>query len=113
VSDRFTLEHRSGEQARVSGRIDVENVAQALAAGEPLAAQSGRLEINLKDLRSADSVTLAVLLAWSARARRNGGELVYRDVSPQLRSIAHLSDAENLLGIESRDTARSVRLLAV
>ena len=45
------------------------------------------------------------IYAWSARARRNGGELVYRDVSPRLRSIAHLSDAEGLLGIESRDAA--------
>ena len=105
MSDRFTLERRTGEQARVSGRIDVGNAAQALAAGEPLAAASGRLEINLEDLQSADSITLAVLLAWSARARRNGVELVYRDASPRLRSIAHLSDAEDLLGIESRDAA--------
>ena len=105
MSDRFTLERRKGEPARVSGRIDVGNAAQALAAGEPLAAASGRLEINLGDLQSADSVTLAVLLAWSARARRNGVELVYRDASPRLRSIAHLSDAEDLLGIESRDAA--------
>ena len=105
MSDRFTLERRTGEQPRVSGRIDVGNAAQALAAGEPLAAASGRLEINLGDLQSADSVTLAVLLAWSARARRNGVELVYRDASPRLRSIAHLSDAEDLLGIESRDAA--------
>ena len=35
MSDRFTLERRTGEQARVSGRIDVGNAAQALAAGEP------------------------------------------------------------------------------
>ena len=105
MSDRFTLEHRSGEQARVGGRIDVGNAAQALAAGERLSAAATRLEINLEDLQSADSVTLAVLLAWSSRARRNGGELVYRDVSPRLRSIAHLSDAEGLLGIESRDAA--------
>lgn len=105
MSDRFTLEHRSGEMARVRGRIDVDNAARALAAGEPLSAARGRLEIDLKDLQSADSVTLAVLLAWSARARRNGGELVYCHISPRLRSIAHLSDAEGLLGIETRDAA--------
>lgn len=103
MSERFTLEHRSDTQARVCGRIDVDNAARALAAGEPLSVARGCLEIDLKDLQSADSVTLAVLLAWSARARRSGGELVYRDVSPRLRSIAHLSDAEGLLGIESRD----------
>ncbi|HMM67445.1 MAG TPA: STAS domain-containing protein [Dokdonella sp.] len=101
MSAPLVVERGPDDSIAVAGRIDVSNAASALAAGDPLSAVTARTDVDLKGLESADSVTLAVLLAWSARARHNGGALVFRDVSPRLRSIAHLSDAEDLLGIGS------------
>lgn len=98
---RLKVERRPDASVAVAGRIDVRNAASSLAAGASMAGATARTEVDLKELESADSVTLAVLLAWSARARHNGGALVYRHVSPHLRSIAHLSHAEALLGIGS------------
>ena len=43
--------------------------------------------------------TLAVLLAWTARARRAGAALRFAGVPDDLRALAHLCDAEPLLGI--------------
>ena len=95
----FALERQDDAGFRVAGRIEVGNAAQAMAAGAALIRAGGPVEVDLKDLRSADSVTLAVLLEWSARARRQGGSLLFRNVPQRVRSIAHLSDAESLLGL--------------
>ena len=87
---------------RVAGRITVDNAAGALEQYRELGAagESGRVDV--ADLHSADSVTLAVLLAWAARARRNGGGgLAFVHASSRLRAIAHLSDAEALLGLDT------------
>ena len=70
-----------------------------MAAGAALAEVHNPVEVDLKGLHSADSVTLAVLLDWMARARRQEGDLLFRNVPKRLRSIAHLSDAEDLLGL--------------
>lgn len=99
MSTALAVERRPDASVAVAGRIDVDNASAALLAGAPLSAATARTVVDIGALESADSVTLAVLLAWSARARHHGGELVYREVSPRLRSIAHLSDAEDLLGI--------------
>ncbi|MFZ1837923.1 MAG: STAS domain-containing protein, partial [Dokdonella sp.] len=61
----------------------------------------GRVDrVDVAELHSADSVTLAVLLAWAAHARRNGGSLAFLHASSRLRAIAHLGDAEALLGLD-------------
>lgn len=85
---------------RVAGRINVDNAGAALDQGKALlvAGQVGRVDV--AELHSADSVTLAVLLAWAAHARRNGGSLAFLHASSRLRAIAHLSDAEALLGLD-------------
>jgi len=95
----FALERQDDAGFRVAGRIEVGNAAQAMAAGTALLGAGRPVEVDLKDLRSADSVTLAVLLEWSARARQRGGGLLFRNVPQRVCSIAHLSDAEGLLGL--------------
>lgn len=94
---------RSPGGARVAGRISVDNANTALAQGRALgvAGQAGKVDV--AELRSADSVTLAVLLAWAAQAQRSGGSLVFMHASSRLRAIAHLSDAESLLGLDAVD----------
>ncbi|HOX70502.1 MAG: STAS domain-containing protein [Dokdonella sp.] len=100
----FEVDFNAG-RGTVAGRIDVTNAGQALADGAKFSIAATRIEIDLQDLESADSVTLAVLLAWASAARRKGGELVYRGIPARLRAIAHLSGAESLLGIDARAIA--------
>lgn len=102
MSPAFSMQMTSATSARLVGRIDVANAAQALAAGKQIPA-NGNFEVDLEHLESADSVTLAVLLAWSAAASRSNGRLVYRGMSDRLLAIARLGDATDMLGMN--DTA--------
>ncbi len=86
---------------RVAGRINVDNAAAALVRGSELGIGDRIGLVDVAGLKSADSVTLAVLLAWAAQARRNGGGLAFVHASSRLRAIAHLSDAEALLGLDA------------
>lgn len=105
MSTPLALELDAAGNGRVAGRIDVTNAARVLADGARFSKAGTRIEIDLKDLESADSVTLAVLLAWAAAARRNGGDIVYRRIPQRLLAIAHLGDAEPLLGIAPSQAA--------
>lgn len=86
---------------RVAGRINVDNAAAALAQGKKLGVDGKSGLVDVAELHSADSVTLAVLLAWAARAQHNGGHLAFVHASSRLRAIAHLSDAEDLLCLDA------------
>lgn len=98
MSERFAISRTSAERVRVSGRIDVRNVADALGRSRDVAVSGAQIEVDLAALESADSVTLSVLLAWAARAAQQGGSLIFTQIPPRLMSIAHLSKAETLLG---------------
>jgi phospholipid transport system transporter-binding protein len=101
VNTPLTIEMATPSTGRVTGKIDVDNAASALSSGADLFAAGKSITADLSTLESADSVTLAVLLAWASRARRAGGALSFKGASSRLRSIAHLSDAESLLGFDS------------
>jgi phospholipid transport system transporter-binding protein len=96
-----------GEDAsmRVAGRRGFSEATAALArSGELLEANgaaAGRqdLKVDIAGLEGVDSATLAVLLAWSARARARGITLGFTGVPAGLRALARLCDAERLLGI--------------
>ena len=83
---------------RVSGVISYANAADALAR-LPAPRGQGAMDLDLSGLQHADSATLAVLIAWAARARKRGGELHLRNAPQALRNLAHLSDLESLLGL--------------
>lgn len=87
-----------GDCLHVSGRIDVDNAASALARGRESLAKGSLQRIDVTRLESADSVTLAVLLAWAAPSHARGAAIGYVGMSARLQSLAHLSDADVLLG---------------
>lgn len=101
MSTALIVEKSPSGGARVAGRINVDNAAAALAQGKELGVGGKSGLVDVADLQSADSVTLSVLLAWAAQARRNGGQLAFVNASSRLRAIAHLSDAEDLLGLDA------------
>jgi phospholipid transport system transporter-binding protein len=94
------IERLDAGHARVEGRLGFAEAAAALARGSELyGAGGGDLSVDLAGLDGVDSATLAVLLAWVARARRAGVALHFAAVPDDLRALAHLCDAEPLLGI--------------
>ena len=97
MTARFTITRATPGRLHARGRIDVGNAATVLDHCRDLA-PGGVTTVDLGALDSADSVTLAVLLAWAARVSESGGRLDFVAVPARLRALAHLSDAEPLLG---------------
>lgn len=95
----FNVESDTMGTLRVSGSITFANATRALAQ-MPVAPNSGAaLDLDLSALKHADSATLAVLIAWSAAARRAGAALCYRRAPVALRNLARLCDVDALLGL--------------
>jgi phospholipid transport system transporter-binding protein len=94
----FSLESDAPGALRLRGAISFANAAQALLQGLPAAQRGATLD--LAALESADSATLAVLIAWSAAARRGGATLRYRDAPQGLSNLARLCDVDGLLGLQ-------------
>lgn len=82
----------------VRGAITFDNAADALRAA-PRMPRDGKLDVDLSALTDADSVGLAVLIAWAAQARALGTNLRYLGAPQALRNLAHLSDVDSLLGL--------------
>jgi phospholipid transport system transporter-binding protein len=95
----YSLETDSLGTLRLRGAISFANAAQALAAPPQAPRQGAALELDLAALESADSATLAVLIAWSAQARRRGATLRYHRVPQGLRNLARLTEVDGLLGL--------------
>ena len=96
------IERLPDGRMRVSGGLGFEQAGAALASGRLLYEDgSGDVEVDLAGLRQVDSATLAVLLAWTARASRAGVALRFTGVPTSLLALARLCDAAPLLGIEA------------
>jgi phospholipid transport system transporter-binding protein len=89
----------TGAVLRATGAISFGNAGRALTQmpQEPRAGTT--LDLDLAALENADSATLAVLIAWSASARRHGANLRYRGAPPALRRLARLCEVDGLLGL--------------
>lgn len=105
MSASFAIQRTGPCRARVTGSIDVENAADVFEQGLLLSADEPGLDVDVSDLSTADSVTLAVLLAWAGRARKQGCDVHYSGISGKLRALAQLSDVEFLLEAASEHPA--------
>ena len=98
-----TIERLAADRMRVSGELGFEQAGVALARGRLLYMDAaGQVEVDLAGLSDVDSATLAVLLAWSARAAQAGVALRYTAAPASLLALARLCDAAPLLGIETQ-----------
>ncbi|HLU62542.1 MAG TPA: STAS domain-containing protein [Gammaproteobacteria bacterium] len=84
-----------GEVLRVSGDLTFATVAG-------LARQSSGWNprvsaIDLAAVGECDSAGLALLLEWRRRARREGIDVVYRNVPPRLLQLARISELDTFL----------------
>lgn len=99
MSANLTIVRETPAAVQVGGGIDVANAGSALARSAEIITPGATVRVDLAKLGSADSVTLSVLLAWAARARQQRGRLIFTSIPLRLRAIAHLSQAEPLLGL--------------
>jgi phospholipid transport system transporter-binding protein len=95
----FSVESDTLGTLRVSGAITFANAGRALLQTPQAPRGGSSLDIDLGALEAPDSATLAVLIAWSASARRSGAALRYLRAPPGLRNLARLCDVETLLGL--------------
>ena len=95
---------RRGDRGAFDGSFIIVTSSDAkLARGRLLYMDAaGQVEVDLAGLSDVDSATLAVLLAWSARAAQAGVALRYTAAPPSLLALARLCDAAPLLGIETQ-----------
>lgn len=94
------IERVDATRVRVSGALGFVQAAAAYGRyGEVSGTAGGPIELDVGGLRGVDSATLAVLLAWAARAARGGRTLHLSGVPADLRALARLCDVEPLLGI--------------
>lgn len=95
------IERIDAGRASVGGRLGFAEASAALVRGEELyGAASAAVEVDLAGLQGIDSATLAVLLAWAARAAVAGTQLRFAHAPADLTALAHLCDAEPLLGLD-------------
>jgi phospholipid transport system transporter-binding protein len=84
---------------RVAGEIGFQNAGDAVARTGELFAGNTDVTVDLAGLTRADSATLGVLLIWAAAAAVRGVKLRFSNVPTGLMALAHLCDAEPLLGL--------------
>jgi phospholipid transport system transporter-binding protein len=88
------------DRVRVSGSLGFTTPVAALRDADRVVTGAARgtvATVDLAGIDGADSATLAILLAWSAHARRNGARLRYVNMPDDLGALARLADATELL----------------
>ena len=100
MSTTPTIERVDAGRVRIGGRLGFHEAAAVAGRWREFVAAGGGVELDLAGLQEVDSATLAVLLDWAAQARRTGARLKLTGVPAGLVALAHLSDTEELLGLE-------------
>ena len=95
----FSVESDTLGTLRVTGAITFSNAARALMQAPQMPRAEGLVNVDLAALENADSATLAVLIAWSARARAGGGTMRYVRAPQGLLNLARLCEVDTLLGL--------------
>jgi phospholipid transport system transporter-binding protein len=93
------IERADAAHVRVGGELGFQNAGDAVARTGELFAGNADVTVDLGGLARADSATLGVLLIWAAAAAVRGVRLRFANVPPGLKALAHLCDAEPLLGL--------------
>ena len=96
--DRLRIERADAAHVRVVGAIGFANGGDAVARTGELFAGAADVTADLGGLTHADSATLGVLLIWAATAAVRGVMLRFANVPEGLLALAHLCDADPLLG---------------
>jgi ABC-type transporter Mla MlaB component len=99
ASGTLRIERADVAHVRVAGEIGFANAGEAVARTGELFAGPADVTVDLSGLTREDSATLGVLLIWAAAAAVRGVRLRFANVPQGLLALAHLCDAEPLLGL--------------
>ena len=98
MTDALRIERIDSGHVRVAGRLGFAEAAAALARSATVTGSGAReVDVDVSGLASIDSATLAILLAWAARARSHGIRLRFSAIPADLGALMRLCDAEPLL----------------
>lgn len=93
-----SLQLAAGGVAGLSGTLDFSSVPLLWPELARLIDESGTLELSLKDVDSANSAALALLLEGAEHAGRMGHTIRFSDMPQGLVDLANLSNVAELLG---------------
>ena len=100
AAEALRIERVDATRVRVSGVLGFAEAGTAYKRSDELFGNGGgAVELDVSGLQRVDSATLAVLLAWAARAATSGRSLRLAGTPSGLRALAHLCGVEPLLGI--------------
>lgn len=92
------IERIDAASVRVIGEMGFANASEGVARTGELFGGNSEVTVDLGGLTRADSATLGVLLIWSATAAFRRVRLRFKNPPGGLMALAHLCDAEPLLG---------------
>lgn len=84
---------------RLAGDLIFDTVSRALEEGEARFAGLKRLELDLSGVDVTDSAGLALLVEWTARARRDGCKLSLKHMPKRALALAKISEVDKILPI--------------
>jgi phospholipid transport system transporter-binding protein len=83
---------------RVRGALTFATVGELLRNSQAVfQGPAAHLDLDLGGVERVDSAGLALLIEWMRTARDNGKSVRFHHVSPQMRSIAEVSDLDGIL----------------
>jgi phospholipid transport system transporter-binding protein len=99
VSETATsqLSDRGAGRCAVAGALTLESAPWLWNELQAAGLLSSAREADLSGVDAADSAGLALLIAWKAYCRKQGGELVLTGVPDRLVALARLTEAQALL----------------
>lgn len=97
------------EQYLVEGPVDLRNFNAQRRAGEAAiaalpegdATRAAAIAINFAQLRVANSLTVALMIAWFRLAQRRGCEVRFTHLPPSLQQVVAFSGLGDVLPIDS------------
>ncbi len=88
---------RDGDTLRVRGELDFDTVADLWATTEAPTLREPILRVDLGGVQRSNSAGVALLVQWLRQARRRQVELVFVNISAQMRAIIAIADLDTIL----------------
>ncbi len=94
---KYSLVELGPGRFRLSGRLDLSNVGEALVTGQNMFDDHDKISINLAAANCASTAGMALLLEWVTWCRAARKQIVYEEASGRLVDLARLNDVEQFL----------------
>ena len=94
---KFEFSELAEGRFELVGEMSFGTASEILKISEPLFNQHQVLEIDLSQVKRADSAGLALLLEWKAQANQRGHEIAFLGIPDSLLAIAHTTEVRHLI----------------